>query len=224
MAESIQHVDTKQKIVALTFDADMTPVMKYLLHSGKVKSLYNEDVIRELEKEKIPATLFLTGMWIEEYGTTTRELSQSPLFELGNHSYSHGSFSGRCFGLHKILRKDDTGEVMKTDRLLASSTDSYMKFFRFPGLCSNIETEKVVHDLGYKIIGGDIPGGDGWQKNPQLIVSNVVNHVKPGSIVVLHMHGGPFAPQTAQALPEIISKLRAEGYTFVKVSDLLNKK
>ncbi|HYA05240.1 MAG TPA: hypothetical protein VEF90_05065, partial [Xanthobacteraceae bacterium] len=45
--------------------------------------------------------------------------------------------------------------------------------------------------------------------------------VRPGSIVVLHMHGGPNAPETAVALLDIIKKLRADGYSFVKVSDLL---
>jgi peptidoglycan/xylan/chitin deacetylase (PgdA/CDA1 family) len=36
------------------------------------------------------------------------------------------------------------------------------------------------------------------------------------------MHGGPNAPRTADALPDIIKRLRLRGYTFVKVSDLLS--
>ncbi|HEX3939452.1 MAG TPA: hypothetical protein VHX43_18270, partial [Xanthobacteraceae bacterium] len=43
----------------------------------------------------------------------------------------------------------------------------------------------------------------------------------PGSIVVLHMNGGRDAPATGAALPDIIARLRAEGYSFVKISDLL---
>ncbi len=63
--------------------------------------------------------------------------------------------------------------------------------------------------------------GDGFQKDKNKIVRNVVSKVKPGSIVVLHMMGGPNAPKTAEALSIIIEKLKDKGYQFVKVSDLL---
>ncbi len=78
-----------------------------------------------------------------------------------------------------------------------------------------------MEEQGYTVVGGDVDGADAFEKSPKWVASDVVSHVHPGSIVVLHMHGGPNAPATAGALPEIITKLRSEGYTFVKVSDLL---
>jgi hypothetical protein len=66
-----------------------------------------------------------------------------------------------------------------------------------------------------------VGGADAFVKSAKWVVSDIVANVHPGSIVVLHMHGGPNASQTAVALPDIIKKLRADGYTFVKVSDLL---
>ncbi len=45
-----------------------------------------------------------------------------------------------------------------------------------------------------------------------------------GSIILLHMNGTPTAPKTAEALPMIISTLKARGYEFVKVSELLGLK
>src|SRR6516225_9698894 len=81
---------------------------------------------------------------------------------------------------------------------------------------------ETIEAQGYTVIGGDVYGGDGFEKSPAKIVSNVLTHVRPGSIVILHMHGGPNAPETANALPNVISKLRLRGYTFVKVSDLLS--
>ena len=98
---------------------------------------------------------------------------------------------------------------------------SYKKYFRFPGLCSDAEAVNKVEDQGYVVIGGDVDGADAFERNSKWIVSDVVANVRPGSIVVLHMHGGPNAPETAVALPDIIKKLRSQGYTFVKVSDLL---
>ena len=81
------HAVTTQKVVALTFDADMTLKMRDELKSGKVASWYNANVIAVLQRENIPATLFLTGLWIEAYPEITKQLSQNPLFELGVESF-----------------------------------------------------------------------------------------------------------------------------------------
>lgn len=218
---SFDHASTSQKLVALTFDADMTPGMLSELKSKKVASWYNEKVIETLRQEQIPATLFLTGLWIEAYSAATKELSADPLFELGNHSYSHGAFHSPCYRLFPIRETNQAAEVQKTDDLLKKYAASYKRYFRFPGLCSDAEAVKRVEDQGYIVVGGDVDGADAFQRNPKWIVSDVVANVRPGSIVVLHMHGGPNAPGTAIALPDIIKKLRSEGYTFVKVSDLL---
>lgn len=217
----LEQVTTTRKVVALTFDADMTPKMLRELRDGKVASWYNEDVIAVLEKENVPATLFLTGMWIETYATTTRELSSNPLFEIGNHSYSHGGFSSPCRGLNKMKESQDVPEIEKTDALLKKFAISYKKYFRFPGLCYDADDVRKAQNLGYTVIGGDIHAGDGFQSHADRIITNVVTHVRPGSIIVLHMNGGLDAPKTADALPGIIAKLKAEGYSFLKVSDLI---
>jgi peptidoglycan-N-acetylglucosamine deacetylase len=218
---SFDHAATNQKIVALTFDADMTPGMLRELKSGKVASWYNEKVIEALKQLQAPATLFLTGLWIETYPEVTKQLAANPLFELGNHSYSHGAFHSPCYSLFPIPESKQAAEVQKTDNLLKQYAVSYKKYFRFPGLCSDAQAMKTVEEQGYTVIGGDVDGADAFEKSPKWVASDVESHVRPGSIVVLHMHGGPDAPATAGALPDIITRLRAEGYTFVKVSDLL---
>ena len=208
-------------MVALTFDADMTPGMLRELKSGRVVSWYNEKVIGALKQQQVPATLFLTGLWIEAYSAATKELAADPLFELASHSYSHGAFHSPCYNLFPIPESSQAGEVQKTDDLLKKYAGAYKKYFRFPGLCSDAAAVKTVEDQGYTVIGGDVDGADAFVKSAKWVVSDVVANVHPGSIVVLHMHGGPNASQTAVALPDIIKKLRADGYTFVKVSDLL---
>ncbi len=218
---SFDRAATNQKIVALTFDADMTPGMLAELKNRKIASWYNDKVIATLRQEQVPATLFLTGLWIEAYGDVTKELSTDPLFELANHSYSHGAFHSPCYRLFPIKESNQAAEVQKTDDLLGKYAASYKKYFRFPGLCSDAAAVKTVEDQGYTVIGGDVDGADAFVNNPKWIASDVVANVHPGSIVVLHMHGGPNAPGTAAALPDIIKRLRADGYTFVKVSDLL---
>lgn len=79
----------------------------------------------------------------------------------------------------------------------------------------------AVHAEGYRIVGGNVYEDDGFQKDANRIVQNVINKVKSGSIIVLRTHGGMNAPQAAIALPITIQKLKDQGYSFVKVSDLL---
>ena len=208
--------------LALTFNADLTPRMSNELQTGRIASWYNEKVIAALREQRVPATLFLAGLWIERYPAVTQDLSTDSLFEIGNHSYSHPGFRSPCYGLGSIRKSNQAAEVQKTDALLKEYTRSYQKYFRFPGLCFDPGDLETIEAQGYTVIGGDVYGGDGFEKSPTRIVLNILTHVRPGSIVILHMHGGPNAPETANALPDVITKLRLRGYTFVKVSDLLS--
>jgi peptidoglycan/xylan/chitin deacetylase (PgdA/CDA1 family) len=52
------------------------------------------------------------------------------------------------------------------------------------------------------------------------IVAEAVDAVRPGSIILLHvMYEGRAASRTA--IPRIVDELRADGYRFVTVSDLI---
>ena len=54
------------------------------------------------------------------------------------------------------------------------------------------------------------------------IVSHVVERVRPGSIVLLHVWHG--SRQTSRAaIPMIIEALQAKGYRFVTVSELVSR-
>jgi hypothetical protein len=83
----------------LTFDADMTPAMLRRLQSGAIGSYYNSALIDELRKRRVPATLFLTGLWMQHYPDVMRELAADPLFELGTHTWQHRAFTTNCYGL-----------------------------------------------------------------------------------------------------------------------------
>jgi cellulose synthase/poly-beta-1,6-N-acetylglucosamine synthase-like glycosyltransferase len=83
-------------------------------------------------------------------------------------------------------------------------------------------------ELGYIIVGQRIDPDD-WrmtedkhQRPAQEIADDVVRQAKNGNIVLLHDGGGERA-QTVAALPLIIDQLRAKGYQFVSVANLLGK-
>lgn len=52
------------------------------------------------------------------------------------------------------------------------------------------------------------------------ILDNTLSDTKRGAIILMHSTGGNLEA-TVKALPELIYTLKAQGYTFVTVSDLL---
>ncbi|GEM86477.1 polysaccharide deacetylase family protein [Meiothermus granaticius] len=222
--------------IALTFDADMTPGMRENLRSGRVKAYNDPRIYAILEREGVKATFFLSGMWIEEYPTQTKALAQNPLFELANHSYSHPGFAQPCYGLPSVpltplwgeektrldLEQAKTQQVLQTQALLERVAGVKNRYFRFPGGCASPADIALVERLGLEVIGWDAAGEDGGQKDPAVIVGHVLSRVHNGSIIVLHCHGGPKLPATSAALAQLIPALRARGFTFVKLSELLS--
>lgn len=209
-----------QKTVALTFDACMTLGMEKKLNDGRSKSYFNKPVIDELIKENVPATLFLTGLWAKNYPGVTKSLAQNPLFEIGNHSYSHPAFTANCFGLPYINSSDKEKEIQMSQEILTKLTGKHPTLFRFPGGCYGKSDLEQIKKYGLRNVGWDLASGDAFNNNPGSIVKRVESRVAPGSIIVMHMNGNIDAPVTAEALPEIIAYLKSNGYTFVKVSQL----
>lgn len=215
------HGPRDKKQIALTFDAEMTAGMKADVLSGKTKSAYDKSILDTLHQTKTPATIFLTGMWIELYPGETKVLANDPLIELGSHSYTDSSYEGYCFGLRKVPDDQVIEEIGSTEKLLRKYAGVDNKFFRFPGGCYSQHDVDLVNQAGDTVVHWDVIGGDGFNKNTNSIVNSVLSKTQNGSIIILHLNGGNVAPKTSEALPQIISTLKSRGFEFVKVSTLL---
>ncbi len=66
----------------------------------------------------------------------------------------------------------------------------------------------------------DVVSGDAFAKDPDAVAEQVLAGVRPGSVVVMHCTLSA-APVTEQAVRRIVPELRARGYRFVKVSELM---
>ena len=93
--------------------------------------------------------------------------------------------------------------------------------FRFPyGTCNARALDRVA-SRGLPSIQWDVVSGD---PDPSAkandLVQRVMKGVRPGSIVVFH--GNARGWKTADALPIILKTLKADGYRFVTVSELLD--
>ncbi|MEV0791660.1 polysaccharide deacetylase family protein [Kribbella sp. NPDC050459] len=220
----LDHGPRDRKLIALTFDADLTALMRRRLVSGQVKSYYNKALIDELRALHVPATMFLTGMWMEQYPQVVKELAADPLFELGTHTYDHRGFTKHCYTLGTVPRAQMLTDVQRAVVQLDQLDPHATRWFRFPGGCYDTTALHELAPAGVTAVGLDVPGADGFAKSPQPIIKQVLDHVQNGSIVVLHMHGGDNAPYTAQALGQIVRELRARGYELVTVTQLVSRR
>lgn len=203
--------------VALTFDADMTASMK-----DKGAQWYDPKIIEILKEKEVPATFFLTGMWVETYPEAAKQLADSNLFEVESHSYQTKSFSQPCYELTPLKSKEEKeAAIEKAQQAIKDVTGVTPAYFRFPGGCYEQQDLKLVNDLGLKAVQWDVISEDAFAESASSIVNKTLEQTQNGSIIVFHL-GGPNAPHTAEALEEIISSLKEKGYRFTTVHPLLN--
>jgi cellulose synthase/poly-beta-1,6-N-acetylglucosamine synthase-like glycosyltransferase/spore germination protein YaaH/peptidoglycan/xylan/chitin deacetylase (PgdA/CDA1 family) len=180
-----------------------------------------------LKQKHVPGIFFVIGDQANRApDLLKREYNEG--HEIGNHTWTHPSFD-------EISRTQVKWELNLTQRLIESTLGVKSLFFRPPyGIDHQPEYAEEVaqlpypQELGYIIVGQRIDPDD-WrmaedkhQRPAQEIADDVVRQAKNGNIVLLHDGGGERA-QTVAALPLIIDQLRARGYQFVSVADLLGK-
>ncbi|MET8121516.1 polysaccharide deacetylase family protein [Micromonospora sp. NPDC005189] len=216
----VDHGPRVGNLVALTFDADMTDGMLGNLRTGRVTSYANLRILDLLEREQVPATFFLTGKWVERYPDLTRRIADNPRFELANHTYGHLAFTGDCYDLPRVPAKGMTDDVAKTFRVIEPYGGRQTRYFRFPGLCHNAAALDALAPLGLTVVDGDVVSGDPFATAWKPLVRAVLDNVRPGSVVIMHVTEAN-AAMTDEALPHILAGLRERGLVPAPLSEVL---
>lgn len=188
--------ETEEKVIALTFDDGPTENVDQLLPL--------------LDKYKAKATFFLIGRDIKKHPEEAEKLVDAG-HQIGNHTYSH----------ERMVLKSPSfikEEIEKTDELIRKAGYEGEIDFRPPygkkliGLPYYLDKHKKETIM--------------WTLEPETYytnaedkVKNVLDNIKPGSIILLH----PMYDQTnetIQVIEEVLKELTKEGYTFVTVDEL----
>ncbi len=197
------HGSRSLPLIALTFDACQT----------RKPTGYDAGIVRILRATRTPATFFLGGKWMESHPAVTRALGRDPLSELGNHSYLHPH----------LTRQTDAqvrAQIAKTQAILLRLTGQRGRLFRAPYGEYDPRVLRIAGELGLTTVQWEVVSGDpSHRATAARLIDTVVRRSRNGSIVIMHVNGRGW--HTAQALPEIIRRLRKAGYRFVTVSDLL---
>lgn len=205
-----------EKTIYLTFDMDMNESMyRKALATGE--KWYSPAMFTYLEENRIPATLFVSGLFATAYPMLIKNLASNPQFSFQNHGYDEASFTPRCYWL-RTLRTDreKIAQIQTTEDIIKEYTGQTATYFRFPGVCTNARENALVQSLGYTVDDGTVIAGDPFNGNTASIVKAVLAQAKGGATVIMHV-GGPNAPRSLAALESIVPRLKAEGYQFAKL-------
>ncbi|MGQ0456149.1 MAG: polysaccharide deacetylase family protein [Hyphomicrobium sp.] len=210
-----------EKLIALTLDL--------CEQRGEIAG-YDGAIFDYLRREGVKATVFAGGKWMRSHEARTRQLIADPLFEMANHGDTHRNL--RLLDAVAMRREilgaqaayEKARAKLAAQQCLAPATldalPARMSLFRFPfGACSKAALD-AVNDAGLLAIQWDISTGDpDKQRSARAIARAMVSSARPGSIIIAHANGRGW--NTAAALPIAIPKLKALGFTFVTVSELL---
>lgn len=219
------HPEGDRKVVAFTFDLCET--------EGEVYG-YDAAVVDCLRSSGVRATFFAGGKYVKTHPKELIELMTDPIFEIGNHSWNHRNFrllspeemeeqvmrTQRQYGLLRGRIPAASHPDMKTDAV-PEGIPELPRLFRFPfGTCTP-QALNLLNQLGLAAIQWSIVSGDPDRHRTSAgIVRTVLAEMKPGAIVIFHANG--LGHGTAEALAILIPKLRADGYEFLTVSELLD--
>ena len=195
----VTHVDTKEKVVALTLDDGPLPGA-------------TEETLSTLRQYDVRATFFVIGVEAARHQDQLKAIIQQGN-EVGNHSYSHKYMAF-------MLPSEVASEIEKNDKLIRQAGYAGPITFRTPYNSKFVTLPFYLMQHQRADISRDVITQEGWNYSADTIAQAVVKQVKPGSIILLH----PMYKHTItsrKALPRIITDLRAKGYKFVTVSQLL---
>lgn len=193
--EVLRGKDGTDKRIALTFDDG--PIVNW-----------TDKYLTVLTEKEVPATFFFIGRLAEKNADLVTAVAAAG-HDIGVHSYTHKKLTG----LKEPLIKQD---LVESATVIQHIVEQPIAYFRPPYGATNSKVISVAHELGQTVITWNVDPRDWDTKDPQLIVTQVLKQVRPGSIILLHEG----KPQTLQALPIIIDRLKQEGYEFVTISDL----
>ncbi|NLU64055.1 polysaccharide deacetylase family protein [Rhodococcus sp. HNM0563] len=195
----VDRVDTDEKVVALTLDDGPSPL--------------TPEVLQTLADADVPATFYVTGTEMAERPELGRAIVEAG-HELGNHTATHRRmvFVGRDTVAEEIESTDAAIRDAGYDGEITFRPPYGKKLIALPRYLDEHDRTTVMWDVE----------PDSASSDTGEIVRTALEETRPGSIILLHVMY-PSRTSSLEAIPDIVDGLRAEGYRFMTVSDLLGR-
>lgn len=194
---------SQEKKVALTFD-------------DGPDTRFTPKVLDALKANQVKATFFVLGSQASTHPDIVRRIVREG-HVIGNHSYSHAN-------LPTLTVDKFQSQIMNTENVLQGLVGYAPKLIRPPYGAINEEQVRWIADHHYLIVNWNVDSLDWKSLNADQVLQNIMQQTKPGSIILQHSGGADSQDLsgTVQAIGPLIAKLKAAGYTFVTVPELLH--
>lgn len=182
------------KCVALTFDDG--------------PSVHTPVLLDTLRRTRTPATFFMLGSRVRAHPLIARR-ALAEGHQLGTHTWGHPD-------LRRYNYADVDYAIGAAQVELGRVTGQRPQVFRPPYGAINQHVLRSTRERRLPIIMWDVDPRDWENRNTGRIADHVVRHASRNDIVLLH----DIHPTTVRAVPTIIRRLRARGFTLVTVSSI----
>jgi len=201
---------TKENVVALTLDACGSPKGKGV----------DAALMEFLDKEQIPATLFVNARWIDANPALFRRLAANPLFEIANHGYRHKPASVNGRSVYGINGTRDLAELVEEIELNARKIEEISgkrpRLYRSGTAYYDDVAVEVSRFLRHEVAGYSVLGDAGATYTAAQVRTALLKST-PGDIILCHMNH----PESGSGagIMAAVPELRKRGFRFVRMSD-----
>ncbi|WP_246317107.1 polysaccharide deacetylase [Paenibacillus agri] len=190
------------KTVYLTFDDGPSKITREVL-----------DILR---KQGVKATFFVLGNAAKSHPELINAIWEQG-HAIGNHSYDH-DYHNLYSGFTAFWN-----QIKQTENVIREITGERPRLVRAPGGTSGHFDDtyfQLLNQAGYLVMDWTVDSGDSRRKGvPAAEILRESTKDLTSSEVVLLLHDGGGHGESAKALPQIIARYKAAGYTFKVLDD-----
>jgi len=188
-------------------------------HCGRMVALTFDDgdntawaqILSVLERYKVHATFFPLGPYVASGPSLARRTIEDG-DAIGTHGWTHTDMT------HQSAGQIQNEWSRAAAAWWSAAKVSPLPYCRPPYGSMNSSVTNASAAIGfYRVIIWDVDPRDWSSPGASVIASRVLSHVHPGAIVCMHIR-----TQTAQALPTIISGLKARGYKVASLPEMFH--
>lgn len=188
----------------------------YLTFDSGYENGYTPKILDVLKKEKVPATFFVTGHFLNSQPELVKQMVNEGHI-IGNHSWHHPDFTAVS---DERVREELNSVKLKTKELTGQKK---MKYLRPPRGVFSERTMLIAKEEGFTHVFWSLAFVD-WninqQRGWQYSYDNIMRQIHPGCVLLLHS----VSKDNADALEKAIQDLKKKGYKFKSLNDLTKKK
>lgn len=168
-----------------------------------------DKILEVLKQNDVQMTFFLVGDWIDKFPEATKKIADSGN-EIGSHSNTHPH-------VNNLTYEENTEELSACNKKIEKVTGVKTNLYRTPYGEYNDTVLTAAKDKGYNTIQWNLDTLDYKGLTGEEMWARLEGKLSNGSIILAH-NG---TKHTADSLDLLIKNIKLQGYSLVKVSELI---